>query len=332
MLFPEAEILPPPPFTEKTLELGSRYSPENVCSPFKFNIGNFIEVLEQGANVLTQTGLGCIFGYYGEIQERILKDLGYSFSFLCFSRGRASMHTAFKTYKELGGSQSFNNLAKTVFYAITSMRALDRFEYQMRENMAFETCAGAHKDLHSKLLADLREVPLTRLPLLWRHYRRKLNNIALNMPINPLRVGLVGELFTLMEPYASFNLERELAKAGCLVSRKMSATFLLSPHSRKSMAAARGYLSRLPGANGADSVGQAATYAKQGYDGLIHLKSFGCTPELNAIPALDRVSRDHGIPVLHLSSDTHTSETGVQTRLEAFVDMLRMRKNGGVLC
>ena len=332
MLFPEAKILPPPPFTEKTLEIGSRYSPENVCSPFKFNVGNFIEVLEQGANVLAQTGLGCIFGYYGEIQERILEDMGYSFRFLCFSRGRDSMLKAFRTYKELGGKRSFHTLAKATFYVISGMRAVDRFEYQMRENMAFEACPGSHEALHHKLLDDLRVVPLAKLPPLLWHYRRKLNNIPLDMPKNPLKVGLVGELFTLMEPYATFNLERELAEAGCSVSRKMSATFLFSPHNRASAASAKGYLTRQPGANGTDSVGQAAAYARQGYDGLIHLKSFGCTPELNAIPALNRVGRDYRIPVLHLSSDTHTVETGLQTRLEAFVDMLRMRKTGGIVC
>ena len=332
MLFPEAKILPPPPFTEKTLEIGSRYSPENVCSPFKYNIGNFVEVLEQGANVLAQTGLGCIFGYYGEIQEQILKDLGYNFRFLCFSRGKAAMLTAFRTYRELGGRRSFNTLAKTIFYAVSGIRAMDRFEYQMRENMAFEACPGAHEALHAALLVDLREVPLAKLPLVLRHYRHRLNSITLDMPANPLKVGLVGELFTLMEPYASFNLERELADAGCMVSRKMSATFLLSPQGNKSMAAGKGYLTRQPGANGADSVGQAVVYARQGYDGLIHLKAFGCTPEINVVPALDRVSRDHGIPVLHLSADTHTGQAGLQTRLEAFVDMLKMRKNGGVLC
>ena len=330
ILFPEAKIMTPPPFTEKTLEIGSRYSPENVCSPFKYNIGNFVEVLEQGANVLAQTGLGCIFGYYGEVQERILKDLGYSFRFLCFSR--ASMQKAYMTYKELGGRQSFSTLAKVMVCAVSCLRAMDRFEYQMRENMAFEAGPGAHKALHMKLLEDLRDVPLPKLPFLWRHYRSKLDGIALDMPKNPLKVGLVGELFTLMEPYAAFNLEQVLSEAGCMVSRKMNASFLLSPHNRKSMAAAKGYLIRRPGANGADSVGQAAAYARQGYDGLIHLKSFGCTPELNAMPALDRVSRDHGIPVLHLSADTHTGQAGLTTRLEAFVDMLKMRKNGGVLC
>ena len=34
-----------------------------------------------GANVLVQGGGGCRYGYYGELQEKILRDLGYDFEF-----------------------------------------------------------------------------------------------------------------------------------------------------------------------------------------------------------------------------------------------------------
>ena len=40
-------VLPPPPITKKTLELGSAHSPDFVCVPFKYNLGNFIESLEK---------------------------------------------------------------------------------------------------------------------------------------------------------------------------------------------------------------------------------------------------------------------------------------------
>ena len=76
-----ARVLTPPPITKKTIELGVKHSPDFVCVPFKYNLGNFIEALEKGANILIQAGGGCRFGYYGEIQEQILRDLGYSFEF-----------------------------------------------------------------------------------------------------------------------------------------------------------------------------------------------------------------------------------------------------------
>ena len=47
-------------------------------------------------------------------------------------------------------------------------------------------------------------------------------------------------------------------------------------------------------------------------------------PEIIAQDLLPTVSRDLGIPVMTLVLDEHSSGTGVLTRLEAFVDLVRM--------
>ena len=70
-----------PPITNRTIELGSKNSPDFVCTPFKYTLGNFIESLDLGANVLIQFGGGCRYGYYFELQEKILNDLGYNFKY-----------------------------------------------------------------------------------------------------------------------------------------------------------------------------------------------------------------------------------------------------------
>lgn len=67
-------------------------------------------------------------------------------------------------------------------------------------------------------------------------------------------------------------------------------------------------------------------YIEEGYDGVIHLKSAGCTPEIDVMPVLQKMSRDYGVPILYLSYDSQTSDTGLDTRLEAFYDMIAMRK------
>ena len=36
------------------------------------------------------------------------------------------------------------------------------------------------------------------------------------------------------------------------------------------------------------------------------------------------------MPILYFSFDSQTSETGIKTRLEAFIDMITMRKEKGV--
>ncbi|HAD20369.1 MAG TPA: hypothetical protein DCF42_08240, partial [Lachnospiraceae bacterium] len=74
-----SRYLAPPAMTKRTIELGAKYSPDYVCAPFKCMMGCYIEALEKGANVLIQTGGTCRLGYYGELHEKILKDLGYDF-------------------------------------------------------------------------------------------------------------------------------------------------------------------------------------------------------------------------------------------------------------
>src|SRR5574344_3068626 len=76
------EIIDVPKITNKTIELGTNYSPDFVCTPFKYTIGTFIECLDKKADVLIQNGGGCRYGYYFELQEQILKDLGSKFKLI----------------------------------------------------------------------------------------------------------------------------------------------------------------------------------------------------------------------------------------------------------
>ena len=40
-------------------------------------------------------------------------------------------------------------------------------------------------------------------------------------------------------------------------------------------------------------------YAQEGFDGVIHMKSSGCTPEIDCMPVLQHISRDIHMPVLY---------------------------------
>lgn len=327
-LFPGATVFAAPPITQRTVELGARHSPDFVCSPFKYNLGNYIEALEAGANVLLQTGTGCRYGYYGELQEQILRDLGYRFRFACFSREHAKPRAILKLLRELGCSLPAPRILYWVALACGSIRVMDRFDYFMRENAGFETVSGSLEKVQVRLLQRIGAADsIGDLFAARRECEKSAAKVKLNRPEDPLRVGIVGELYTLMEPFSNFYIEKQLAKEGIVVSRMMSIWFLLFGKSnRRSLKNSGCYLHHLVGANGVDSVSQSLSYARKGYDGIIHMKSFGCIPELNATPALMNLSRDWQIPILHLSFDSHTSETGIATRLEAFADMIRMRK------
>lgn len=156
-LFPTARVFPAPPMTQKTVELGSRHSPDFVCSPFKYNLGNYIEALEQGANVLFQTGMGCRYGYYGELQEQILRDLGYQFQFLCLSRERAQALALYRSARELGCTLPLTQMLSALLLACESIRAMDRYEYWMREEMGFQSTPGSCEAVRKQLFEEIAQ-------------------------------------------------------------------------------------------------------------------------------------------------------------------------------
>src|SRR6056297_3741773 len=73
------EVIPPPKISKKTLEIGTKHSPESICLPLKINIGNYIESIDNGADTILITGScgPCRFGFYPTIEKEILKDLDY---------------------------------------------------------------------------------------------------------------------------------------------------------------------------------------------------------------------------------------------------------------
>ena len=329
-LFPEAKVIPSPPITRETATIGQRYSPDFICEPFKYNVGNFIQALDLGANVLFQTGMGCRFGYYGELQEQILRDLGYEFQFLCLSRSRARPGSVYNSLRKHGSPRSASQMAHAILLAVVGIKAMDKLSGLVRESIGITNNPKEMQGQYNKFLQELKNANnVLKIHSLMHTYEKKIRSMSMPQEHirKPLRVGIIGDLYTVMEPYSNFDLERKLAARGIAISRKMSVSFLLHNEGENSrLRKTHGYLRHSVGANGLDSVGQSIQYAKLGYDGVIHAKSFGCTPELNAIPALMRISRDFGIPILHLSFDTHSSETGFDTRLEAFIDMMEMRR------
>jgi len=73
------QMVVPPAVSKKTLEIGTKLSPELACLPLKINMGNYIESIERGADTIILAGScgPCRFGYYGVVQQEILKDMGY---------------------------------------------------------------------------------------------------------------------------------------------------------------------------------------------------------------------------------------------------------------
>jgi benzoyl-CoA reductase/2-hydroxyglutaryl-CoA dehydratase subunit BcrC/BadD/HgdB len=132
-----------------------------------------------------------------------------------------------------------------------------------------------------------------------------------------------------MEQYSSYYIEKELANMNIEVTRFTDVTYLLITkrlEEKRLLKIAKKYCKYPIGADGMDNVARALMLIDKGYDGLIHIKPFGCTPEIGAMKILQNVCNDNNIPIMFFTFDSQTSEVGIKTRLEAFYDMILMRR------
>ena len=74
--------------------------------------------------------------------------------------------------------------------------------------------------------------------------------------------------------------------------------------------------------------GTAATLMqKDSIDGFIHVTAFGCGPDSIVGKLVDLDSDRYKKPFMTLRVDEHTGESHLLTRIEAFVDMIKRKKN-----
>ncbi|MBO5182913.1 MAG: hypothetical protein J6B64_00790 [Bacilli bacterium] len=325
------EVRLSPKMTKNTLEIGSKYSPDYACLPFKYTLGNYIETLENGANVIMQAGGGCRFGYYFELQKQILSDLGYNFEFYSLTESDVNgISSIYKTLKNLNPNIKRVRYLYYLLLTFLMIYYMDKLDMYIRKNVGFEINKGSFDRVKKSMLTKFSKTRgFLDLIKTYYYYRKKFKNIALDKPKNCLKVGIVGELYTSMEPHSSYFIERELANMNVEVTRYTNVTFLLITKRFKEkyyLRKIKKYCKFTMGADAMDNVARAKILIKKGYDGIIHIKPFGCVPEIGAMKVLENLCDDEKIPIMFLTFDTNTSELGIKTRLEAFHDMLLMRR------
>lgn len=325
------EVRVSPPITKKTIEIGSKYAPETACVPFKYNLGNFIESLENGANVIIQAGGGCRYGYYSEVQEKILKDLGYNFQFInLIDSDHLKVTEVYKTFKKMNKKLGFFKFAYYALLTLLMIRYMDKIDSIIRSRIGFSINMKNFTDNKKKMLQEFSNTKgFISLTIKYFKYKKIFKHIRIIKPKDCIKIGIIGELYTAMEPFASYFLETELAKNNIEIKRFTNLTYLLFQKKRmKKMMLRRikDYCTYTIGADGMDNVYRCKYLIDKGFDGIIHTKPFGCTPEVGAISIIEKICGDHNMPVIFFSFDSQTSEVGIKTRLEAFYDMLMVKK------
>lgn len=327
----DSEVIMPPAITRNTIEMGTINSPEFVCTPFKYTLGTYIEVLNKGANIIFQLGGGCRYGYYFELQEKILKDLGYKFKYVnLVSKGVTEPKKIYKALKEINPKLKLDRLLYHTFITSKMIKYMDKCDDYIRQNIGFEEEIGSMEKINKEMLNKFLNIKgYFKLRKTYKKYLRKLKKVKINKPVNSLKIGIIGELYTIMEPFANYYLEKELASYNIEIKRFTNVHYLLFEKKKKVkkyLKYAKEYIKYRMGADSHDNIARCKYLCENNYDGIIHIKSAFCTPEIGAMPVINKICKEHNVPIIFFSFDANTSEVGIKTRLEAFYDMIEMRK------
>lgn len=332
------EVVVPPPISRKTLQLGTRYAPEFACLPLKVNIGNFLEAAELGADIVVMAGgVGpCRFGYYAQVEREILRDQGVDLRMVVLEPPQDHWRELLSGLRDVTGNASPVAIWHAGRLAWQKLVTLDKLEKKLNRVRAREDERGAAGRVWRDILAlvDGAET-VAAVEEAGRRGEELLAQVPLRLGEEPLKIGLVGEIYTVLEPAVNLEMERVLGEMGVEVDRSIYLSdwvrtnlVLNTLHLRDDRQVHRlaaPYLGHFVGGHGLESISSTIAYARAGFDGVIQLAPLTCMPEIVAESILPKVSRDAGIPVITFMLDEHASEVGVRTRLEAFCDLLWAR-------
>ena len=329
----------PPKCSKKTLELGMKYSPEFICLPFKLNLGNFLESCEKGADtIILPGGCGpCRLGYYAEVQKEILKDLGINADMVILEAPDANFKEFYDKLSKIINTKNIFKLIKYFKEAITLLKKLNELEEFVLITRPYEINKNDINNIYDQLIFELENTMGSRKMI--EHVDEALSlmkNVPIDLSKEVLRVGVVGEIYTVLEDFTNLSIVEKLNDMGVEVHKSLSSGewlienifYRLVGKSKEFNVreAAKPYVSTFIGGHGRETIGNTVLYDRKGFDGVIHLMPFSCMPEIVALSILPKLQQEKNIPILSLTIDEMTGQAGYMTRIEAYIDLLKSRK------
>ena len=328
--------------TSSTLRLGSSISPETICLPYKIMLGNYINSIKAGADTVLITGScgPCRFGYYGPLQKQALEEAGYKdIDIIILDPPREGYRNFFDSIRKISAGSSTNIVTAfmNAYKVCCEVDNLNDLLYYTRPRAANK--ADLRSIMHEFKKNVMNAKGSTEMMELIHETSRQIKKVDIDDRFEPVKIGIIGEIYTIIEPFTNLNVEERLGDMGVEVHRSMTVrdwannTVILPVTGRKGYKLekrlSKPYLPTLIGGHTQQCIGHAVHYAKMGYSGLVQIYPMTCMPEIVSRAILPQVEKDYSIPILYLIVDEQTGEAGFQTRLEAFVDYICKGKSTG---
>lgn len=159
----------------------------------------------------------------------------------------------------------------------------------------------------------------------YKKIKKNIQELLVSYPPNHncVHIGLTGDPFSLREPFSHQFTDRKLGYMGVIVDKFGNN---LITKKKVSNIDVKAHLRHDCGVFTLNAITRINNYINKGYDGIVFISPFCCTPNDAVRNHLSLIQEKTGMPILSLLFDSHTSSTGLQSRLEAFVDMVERKR------
>jgi predicted nucleotide-binding protein (sugar kinase/HSP70/actin superfamily) len=208
-------------------------------------------------------------------------------------------------------NRGINDLNKQI---VRAARKLDITEKQLRR------AAEKAKRTYTRYLGIMRKFGLT-YPQAIDYLDQKGNYDIPHNGHSRLEIGLIGHPYVLHDEYINHDLIQRIKNFNV----KIYTPEMLSQKTlRKGIKDIAGYSYWT---SESDVLGATGAYLDYKIDGIIGATAFSCGPDSLMMNLAERAARSRDMtPFLCLTIEEHSSDTGLITRLEAFLDMIIRRK------
>lgn len=296
------EVVSSPPTSKEILDRGVKEAISDICMPIKLAFGHLLALprdldyifLPRYVNVSKEDHVTFCpkFLALPDLVRATLNDLPPLLTpRIAFREGRRATLRTLREIASTFGVTSFWTVYRAYRRALDLQRRYDQLLQQ-----------GYLPDEAMAVLAG-RKVDITR-------------------PEGDLTIAVVGFPYDLYDSFISLDLIKKLRSYGV----RVVTPEMIPPQVLKKQ------LARLPKNlfwEFSNRVIRAALHYlhEEKVDGIIHVIAFACGPGTFVDKMIELETKELGqVPFLSLTIDEHTGQAGFLTRLEAFVDMMRLRR------
>lgn len=330
------ELDEPPVLSDESIRKGIDATAPFLCYSGKAVIGQLLDQLDKGRrNFLYLSSYGgeaCRCAGTGPYIDSLAQGRypGLTWVRLGGNDGNESLEAMRRAFP--GTSRAKHDRAFFVYFF--KMGCIDSVERMSLTSRALARDHDAVADLESKALANIdRRMSIPGIWLSAFVHGFRLNALPKARKKPRLKIGIVGGEHILSEIDFLMARIRNLADRGIHLEWR-SGFYAINrladrDHPSKGKGSigwlkdkCKGYLHDGPDGTEILTCANAACFADEGFDGILHVHAFGCLPQTAVLPALQKISRDKKIPLLSVSVGDRLDISSLDTRIEAFTDIL----------